>query len=65
MCAEYAAHAPLAAGLAVLLTAGLAPPAAQAVTTSVPVQLVSITDLHGYLQPTTPVRAASSPAPVG
>lgn len=55
----------LAAGLAVLLTAGLAPPAAQAVTTSVPVQLVSVTDFHGYLRPPSPADGGTIAAPAG
>jgi 2',3'-cyclic-nucleotide 2'-phosphodiesterase (5'-nucleotidase family) len=55
----------LAAGLAVLLTAGLAPPAAQAVTTSVPVQLVSITDFHGYLRPPSPADGGTIAGPGG
>jgi 5'-nucleotidase len=47
-----------AAALAAVLAAGLSPAAigsaADAVTTSVPVQLVSITDFHGYLRPPSP-----------
>ena len=59
----------LAAGLAALLTAGLASTTAQAAaptepaTTSVPVQLVSITDFHGYLRRRRRPTAGPSPGP--
>ena len=65
----------LAAGLAALLTATLAPAAAQATdlsqpdsaaaTTSVPVQLVSITDFHGYLRPPSPADGGTIAGPDG
>ncbi|MEU4604500.1 bifunctional UDP-sugar hydrolase/5'-nucleotidase [Kribbella sp. NPDC023972] len=63
----------IAAGLATVLTAGLAPavvstasaPAAEAVTPSVPVQLVSITDFHGYLRPPSPADGGTIAGPDG
>lgn len=55
--------------LAGLLALGLIPatltPAAEAVTTSVPVQLVSITDFHGYLRPPAPAEGGTIAGPDG
>lgn len=58
-----------AAALAAVLAAGLSPAAfgssADAVTTSVPVQLVSITDFHGYLRPPSPADGGTIAGPNG
>ncbi|GAB2670587.1 bifunctional metallophosphatase/5'-nucleotidase [Kribbella swartbergensis] len=59
----------VATALAAALTAGLTPaalaPAAEAVTSAVPVQLVSITDFHGYLRPPSPADGGTIAGPDG
>jgi 5'-nucleotidase len=55
----------LAAALTAAVIAGLAPVTADAVTTSVPVQLVSITDFHGYLRPPSPADGGTIAGPDG
>ncbi|TDW19490.1 bifunctional metallophosphatase/5'-nucleotidase [Kribbella kalugense] len=57
----------LAAGLAALLTVGLASTTAQASppASTVPVQLVSITDFHGYLRPPSPADGGTIAGPDG
>lgn len=58
-----------AAALVAVLAAGLSPTAfgvaADAAPTSVPVQLVSITDFHGYLRPPSPADGGTIAGPDG
>lgn len=58
-----------AAALVAVLAAGLSPAAfgvaADAAPTSVPVQLVSITDFHGYLRPPSPADGGTITGPDG
>lgn len=58
-----------AAALVAVLAAGLSPAAfgvaADAAPTSVPVQLVSITDFHGYLRPPSPADGGTIAGPDG
>ncbi|GAA1603522.1 bifunctional metallophosphatase/5'-nucleotidase [Kribbella hippodromi] len=54
-----------AAVLSAALIAGLVPAAAHAAPPPVPVQLVSITDFHGYLRPPTPADGGTIAGPDG
>jgi len=51
--------------LSAALVATVAPVTAQAATTPVPVQLVSITDFHGYLRPPSPADGGTIAGPDG